>query len=76
MLGYVFGVWGMPWYLALATTLAFEFMEDGIKRAAPGMFPDGRPDTWANSLVDSGAWMTGWAIGRAIQPDPARMWRK
>jgi hypothetical protein len=76
MLGFVLGLWGMPWYLALGTTLAFELVEDGLKRVAPGVFPVGKPDTWANSLTDSAAWMAGWGLAQALPPEPARIWQR
>lgn len=76
MLGYVFGLWGAPWYVALGTSLLFEFVEDGLKRVAPSVFPDATPDTWANSLLDTTAWMAGWGVAQAVGPDPAKMWKK
>jgi hypothetical protein len=76
-LGFVLGVWGAPWWVALGSTLLFELCEDALKRAAPSLFPVAAPDTWANSILDSAAWMAGWGVGRALpDPKPARMWRK
>jgi hypothetical protein len=78
MLGYVLGIWGAPWWVALGSTLAFEFIENSIKKVAPRLFPVGTPDTWTNSLLDSGAWMTGWAVARALplKEERAPIWTK
>jgi hypothetical protein len=75
-LGFVLGLWGAPWWAALGATLAFELVEDSLKRAAPSLFPVGLPDTWANSLLDSAAWMAGWGLAQAVPPEPARMWQR
>lgn len=76
-MGFMLGLWGMPWYWALGTSVAFELLENLVfKPAFPRVFPVGKPDTLINASFDTGAWMTGWAVGRAIPGDGAKMWRK
>ena len=74
-MGLMLGLWGMPWYWALISGIGFEVAEIGLKRIAPGVFPVGTQDTWANATFDTGAWMAGWAAGKAIPGEGARMWR-
>jgi len=80
-MGLMLGLWGMPWYTALASSVVFELVENYVlKPAMPSLFPVGGPDTLANATLDTAAWMAGWGIGRAI-PGPrdeqtARIWRR
>lgn len=78
--GLMLGLWGMPWYAALGTSVVFEVLENCLfKPALPGLFPVGKRDTLANSGADTAAWMVGWSLGRAIPRPPdevPRIWRK
>lgn len=79
MVGFCLGLWGMPWWTTLTSTIAFELVENLIlKPAFPRIFPVGQPDTFANAAVDSAAWMSGWGLARAMFRDHnerAPIWR-
>lgn len=76
MIGFVLGVWGVPRGIALRLSLAFELIEDGLKKLFPGLFPVGLPDTPANSFNDTRAWIKGWEYARKKFPgEEARMWK-
>ena len=65
--GFCLGLWGMPWWAALGTSVAFEVVENFVlKPALPSIFPVGSRDTLANATVDTAAWMAGYGLGRAI----------
>lgn len=78
MVGYCLGLWGMPWWLALTSTIGFELLENFVlKPGLPTLFPAGKRDSLANSTADAGAWMAGWALATAMFPaDHAPIWRR
>ena len=69
MLGFLLGLWGMPWWLSGGIAVLWEITENPLKKAYPGLFPDGRPDTLANATADIAVWMAGHAIARALWKD-------
>lgn len=80
MIGFCLGLWGVPWWVALTSTLAFELIENfALKPHVPRIFPVGTPDTFANAAFDVTAWMGGWAMARAMFPaehERAPIWRR
>lgn len=79
-MGLMLGLWGMPWYAALGTSVVFELAENYLlKPAMPGLFPVGKKDTFANAATDTAAWMAGYGIGRAFpvpRDEIPGIWRK
>ncbi len=59
--GYLFGRLGVDWRSAIAGAVAFEALEDGLKRMAPAVFPHAEPDSKINALADVGAFLAGYA---------------
>lgn len=59
--GYLFGRLGVDWRSAIAGAVAFEALEDGLKRYAPAVFPHAEPDSKLNALFDVGAFLAGYA---------------
>lgn len=80
MIGFCLGLWGVPWWVALTSTIGFELIENFVlKPNLPRIFPVGTRDTLANSTFDSIAWMGGWAAARGIfhaEADRAPVWRR
>jgi hypothetical protein len=71
MVGFLLGLWGVPWWVALTSSVTFEIVENFIlKPYVPQIFPVGIPDTFANSAFDVTAWMGGWAVARGAFPAP------
>lgn len=60
------GIVGVPAWLALSGSLAFEAFETPMKKRVPKKFPDPSPDTPANAAVDVLAYMAGWMIGNWV----------
>lgn len=76
MLGYLLGLWGAPWWIALGVSVGFEAIENPLKRRVPGLFPEGSQDTLADSSADVAAWMAGYGLAKVLYRDkvPA-IWR-
>jgi hypothetical protein len=62
------GLGAVPWWITLGQAVAWELVEDTMKRKFPQLFPDGRPDTFANSFFDVAACMAGWGLMRLLPP--------
>lgn len=75
MVGYILGVWGAPWPVALGGSLIFEHVEDRLKEMFPAIFPEAKPDTRGNTIVDTLAWMGGYMAAQPVK-SPARIWRR
>ena len=79
--GFMLGLWGMPWYAALGTSIAFEIVENAILKPWLGkrVFPVGKIDSPVNMAFDVGAWMAGWGAGKAVpfksRDEIPRIWR-
>lgn len=72
--GTMLGLARVPWWAALGTTIAFEYLiEDELKKVLPKMFPVPTQDSPENSLLDSVAVMLGWALIRQLPPEPPRV---
>jgi hypothetical protein len=56
---------GLPWWAAVVAAVGWELAEDRLKRRYPGIFPRSSDDSKENALVDAGAVMLGWGVGRA-----------
>jgi len=75
LVGVLLGMWRMPWYGALGTSIAFELFENFVlKPGLPQMFPVGTRDTLVNSALDTTAWMAGYGFGRLIPGPTPKMW--
>lgn len=76
MIGFLTGLASMPWYYTLGIAVGWELIENPLKRAAPQIFPVGKPDTLANATLDVAAWMLGWTMTKALPPGPVpQIWR-
>ena len=53
-------------YVAMGA-VAFELIEDRLKRNNPGIFPVPTADSKNNALVDVGAVLVGWVTGEQIE---------
>lgn len=74
-MGFMLGLWGMPWYLAFGSSVTFELLENFVlKPAFPRIFPVGKTDAFVNASFDTVAWMTGWGLGKAIPGPEAPVW--
>lgn len=59
--GVVAGAVGLPWYVTLLGSLAFECLENGIQYRIPSIFAgSGANDSLENSVCDTLAVMLGW----------------
>jgi hypothetical protein len=77
MIGFLFGLASVPWWLTLTVAVGWEIIENPLKRAVPRIFPVGLPDTLANASVDVAAWMAGYGLARALPPGPVPpIWRR
>ncbi len=52
----------MPWWAALAGSVAWEVAENGVKHRYPELFPYSSPDTWQNASMDTVAVLLGYAF--------------
>lgn len=65
--GAVYGMVGLKFPTVAFMAIGWELIERPLKRSAPGVFPNATQDTAPNAILDAGATMAGWYIGRAIQ---------
>ncbi len=73
--GVMLGLWGMPWYMALGSSVTFELVENFIlKPSFPKLFPVGKRDSLVNATFYTAAWMAGWGLGKAIPGQGADFW--
>jgi hypothetical protein len=56
----------IPWWGALASTIAWERGENLLKANLPRLFPYATKDSTINSILDSVFFMGGWLLGRLI----------
>ncbi len=64
--GMALGGMGATAVQALISTILWEAVEPGLKRAFPAVFPNATIDTMENKVGDSVFWMLGWLAGSAI----------
>lgn len=57
---------GVPWYGILGFAIAWEIVENPLKRAVPQMFPAAIPDTLENATLDIAAMMAGYGLARLL----------
>jgi hypothetical protein len=75
-LGVMLGLGSVPWWATLGQAVIWELIENPLKRALPQVFPDTRPDTFANSFFDVAACMVGWGAMRLLPAGPIPgVWR-
>ena len=60
--GAVMGALRAPWWLAVGSAVAWELVEDPLKRARPDLFYQPTIDTPDNAVVDAAAWVLGWGL--------------
>jgi hypothetical protein len=74
--GVMLGLGSVPWWATLGQAVIWELIENPLKRALPQVFPDARPDTFANSFFDIAACMAGWGAMRLLPVGPVpAIWR-
>jgi hypothetical protein len=66
-IGALLGAAGVRAELAAITAIGWELAESPLKARFPQIFPHASPDSAQNALLDVGAWMLGYMIGRALQ---------
>jgi hypothetical protein len=53
---------GLPWYVTLLASLAFEVVENGVQHRVPSIFANSSAnDSLPNAVCDTLAVMLGWA---------------
>lgn len=60
--GFVLGLLGTRWWIALGSALVWDLLERWLKAMWPGMWPHPSQDTPQHVAVDAAAWMMGWAV--------------
>lgn len=74
--GVMLGLGSVPWWITLGQAVLWEMIEDTLKLKFPQVFPDARPDTFANSFFDVTACMVGWGAIRLLPSGPVPdVWR-
>lgn len=65
-IGAVYGLLALPLLAALGLALAWELVENPLKRVLPRVFPHPTKDTLLNALGDVLAVLSGWAAARFL----------
>lgn len=66
--GVLYGsVTNIPWWLALAFAVSWEYIENPLKDDYPDFFPDTKHDTIPNAVADAAAVMLGFWLGRTYR---------
>lgn len=65
----VFEASRVPAWLSIGSHVAFEAVEDGIKRAIEPIWPDSRPDGWENHVGDVVSFTGGYYLSQALRQD-------
>ena len=58
---------GVPAPVGFAAAVGFELVENRLKRAYSGFFPDDAPDGWQNQVGDVAAFGAGYYLARALK---------
>lgn len=66
-MGVLFEASRIPPWLAIGSHVAFEAVENGIKRRVSRIWPDQRPDGWENHLGDVASFVAGYYGARAMR---------
>lgn len=61
----------VPVMPALVGAVIFELIENPLKQASEGVWPDAAPDGWQNSAGDVAAFAAGYLGSRAVSGTPA-----
>jgi len=69
MVGFLASLAGVPWWGTLGFAIGWEIVENPLKRAVPGVFPQAIPDTLENAALDVAAMMAGFGAARLIPPE-------
>lgn len=65
--GAMFEAMGVPPAIAIGSHLAFELVENSLKRSVTSIWPDNRPDAWQNHLGDAASFTGGVLASRALK---------
>jgi hypothetical protein len=57
----------IPAPIAIGAQVAFELVENDIKRALSNLWPDARPDAWQNSVGDVATFIAGYYGARTLK---------
>ena len=68
--GAAFELSGIPAPLALGAQIAFEAVENPLKRAYAPLFPDDAPDAWQNQIGDIASFAVGFYLSRLFKGAP------
>ncbi len=60
--GAVMGLLRAPWWAAVGAAVAWELVEDPLKKRHPGLFYQPTIDTPDNAVCDAAAWVLGWGV--------------
>lgn len=66
-LGFAMGVLGAPGWAAVSWALGWELLERVLKDRIPRAFPNATQDTAPNAILDAGAVIGGWWLGRKLR---------
>ena len=69
--GAAFELSGIPAPLAIAAQIAFEVVENPLKRLYSPIFPDDAPDAWPNQVGDVASFAAGFYLSRLFKDAPA-----
>jgi len=69
-MGVLFEASRIPPWLAIGSHVAFEAIEDGLKRRVSRVWPDARPDGWQNHVGDVIVFTAGYYGARALRGTP------
>lgn len=69
--GAAFDVAGVSAPVAIASHVAFEAVEDGLKVATRSIWPDARPDGWKNHAGDVASFTAGYGAARCARRSDA-----
>lgn len=70
--GIIFALMGVGFWTVTIGAILFELIENSVKRQLPWIFPEPKPDTFANATIDALAWVAGWGIIQLFPKDPSK----
>jgi len=67
-LGAIYGITTVPWQAILAASVAWELLENPVKKRFPNLLPGDEPDSFGNAAMDVAATMFGvWVSRRYVK---------
>ena len=69
--GAVFELSSIPAPIAFGASVAFELVENDIKKRVSHIWPDDRPDGIQNQVGDVASFVVGYYLARAVKSSPA-----